>query len=115
MSYPAEYKIEARQGATFRRTLTWYLQKQLVNLTGYTARMQVRSSAASSTALLSATTENSYITLGGAAGTITLNIPANIMAGIPAGRYVYDLELVTGSEVTSLLAGRFIVTAEVTR
>jgi hypothetical protein len=115
-SYPAAYKVEARQGATFRRVFTWTIEGTPVNLSGSTARMEVRRKASDSTVVLNAT---SYITLGGAAGTIDLNIPASVLAGIPARSgssfYVYDLEIVTGSVVTTLLAGRFYVAPEVTR
>jgi hypothetical protein len=38
------------------------------------------------------------------------------MSAIPAGRWVYDIELTSvGGEVTRILEGRFIVTAEVTQ
>jgi hypothetical protein len=38
------------------------------------------------------------------------------MSGIPAGSYVYDLEIVSANgKVTRLIEGRFVVKAEVTR
>jgi hypothetical protein len=38
------------------------------------------------------------------------------MSGVPAGRWVYDIELKSaGNEVTRILEGRFIVTPEVTQ
>ena len=115
MSYPAEYKITARQGSTFSKTLTWIVARDPVNLTGWTARMQVRESVDSPTVALEATTSNGRITLGGAQGTIEITISAADMEDMEAGNYVYDLELVSGSEVTAILAGRFTVNAEVTR
>lgn len=115
MSYPAEYKITCRQGSTFTKTFTWIVDRQPVNLTGWTARMHVRESVDSETIALEATTSNGRITLGGAAGTIELDIPASVMEDVEARTYVYDLELVSNSEVTAILAGRFVVTAEVTR
>jgi hypothetical protein len=115
-SYPATYRIDARQGSTFRRVFTWTIDGTPVNLSGSTARMQVRKKASDSAVVLTATP---YITLGGSAGTIDLNIPASVLAGIAprAGdsSYVYDLEIVTGSVVTTLLAGRFFVAPEVTK
>ena len=110
------YLITAEQGATFNRVLTWKNSANvLVNLTGYTARMQVREDYFSTTTALTLTTENSRIVLGGALGTITLTVPATDMAAMSAGNYVYDLELISGSNVTRLVQGTFTVNAEVTR
>ena len=105
------------QGATFSRAITWQDSQAVpVNLTGYTARMQVRDEVDSASAALSLTTENSRISLGGTAGTITLLVSATDTAAVAAGEYVYDLELVSGSgTVTRLIQGCFTVDAEVTR
>lgn len=113
----AKYDIVCDQGATFSRIFTWQdAAANPVNLTGYTARMQVRDEADSSTAALSLTTENSRITLGGTAGTITLLVSATDTAAVVAGEYVYDLEIVSGAgTVTRLIQGCFTVDAEVTR
>lgn len=116
MAYPASYNIEARQGATWTRVFTWTVAGSPVNLTGRTARMEVRTKPDSSSVVLNATP---YIALGGAAGTVTITIPANVLAGISPRTgskfYVYDLEIVSGSTVTTLLAGRMTVAAEVTK
>jgi tRNA threonylcarbamoyladenosine modification (KEOPS) complex Pcc1 subunit len=77
--------------------------------------MQVRETVESSSTLLSLTTENSRIALGGTAGTITLTVTAADTAAVVAGHYVYDLELVSGSTVYRLVQGCFTVDAEVTR
>ena len=115
-SYPATFPIRARQGATYRRVFTWTIDGTPVNLSGSTARMEVRKKASASTVVLTATP---YITLGGSAGTVDLNIPASVLAAIAPrsgdSSYVYDLEIVTGSVVTTFLAGRFFVAPEVTR
>lgn len=110
------YNITAEQGATFNRVLTWRdASNALINLTGYTARMQVRADYSSTSTILSLTTENSRITLGGAAGTITLLVAASDMAALSSGSFVYDLELINGATVTRLVQGTFVVNAEVTR
>lgn len=112
---PGVLNLACPQGATFTRTLTWKIDGAAVNLTGYTARMQVRKSASSATTYVSLTS-SSGITLGGAAGTITISISAAQTSDIPEGAYVYDLELVSsGGVVTRLVGGKFSVTAEVTR
>jgi hypothetical protein len=54
--------------------------------------------------------------LGGTAGTIALAAVATATAGLTAGQYVYDLEMVSGAGyVTRLVEGNFVVYAEVTR
>ena len=105
------------QGATFSRAITWQDSQAVpVNLTGYTARMQVRDEVDSASAALSLTTENSRISLGGTAGTITLLVSATDTAAVAAGEYIYDLELVSGAgTVTRLIQGCFTVDGEVTR
>ena len=114
------------QGETFNPTLTYRDDAgALVDLTGYTARMHVRESYGATSVALTLTTENSAITLGGAAGTIDLLATAAQMAALtvpdspgypPSKAYVYDLELVSGAGlVTRLMRGKFTVTREVTR
>jgi hypothetical protein len=107
-------KILCREGETFSRTVTWSVNGAPVDLTGYTAAMQVRASYSSATAIISLT-NGSGITLGGAAGTIQLNISAVTTAALTAGTYVYDLELTYAGTVTRLLEGQFVVTPEVTQ
>lgn len=111
-----QYDITCDQGATFSRVITWKNSNGTpIDLTNYTARLQVRSNYPSSTVLLNLTTENGGISLGGALGTITLAATATATGAIAADEYVYDLELITGSNVTRLVEGSFTVTPEVTR
>lgn len=110
------YNITADQGATFSRVITWKDSTGTpINVTGYTARMQVRSIVSSDSVALSLTTENGRIALGGSAGTITLTVAASDMDDVSSGTYAYDLELVSAGVVTRLVMGSFIVRAEVTR
>lgn len=110
------WNILADQGATFSRIVTWKTSAGvLVNLTGYTAEMQIRESYDSVSPVLTLSTSNGRISLGGAAGTITLTIQAANM-DMDAGRYVHDLELTSaGGAVTRLTMGTFLVRPEVTR
>jgi len=120
------YDIAIDQGSTFRKTITWKDSSgNEIDLTGYSARMQVRPTYSSSSTTLNLTTANGGITLGGDAGTIELYVSATATAAIPttspsqfadAFVGVYDLELVApNSDVTRLLHGDFIVNPEVTR
>lgn len=76
--------------------------------------MQLRTSYEAPSAAISLT-QASGITLGGAAGTIVVALTDTQTSALPAGRYVYDLELVEGSKVTRLIEGVAICTPEVTR
>lgn len=112
------YTLNIDQGATLSLVLTWKdSDGNLVNLTGYTARMTLRPTYSSSTTILSLTTANSRISLGGVAGTITLTVDATTTAALSAPQSgVYDLELVSGSGVvTRLIQGTFNVSPEATR
>lgn len=114
----AKLKILIEQGATFRKTLTWKAGTPPVevNLAGCTARMQVRSELSSPVALVSLTTENGGIVLGGALGTIEIIITAAATAALEPGVAVYDLEIVTSTgDVRRLIAGAVTISPEVTR
>ncbi len=114
MINPGTYNITCPQGATWDKTFTVTIGGTALNLTGYTAAMQVRESVGS-TATLVNLTNGSGITLGGTAGTIGVTISSTASAAISAGSYSYDLELNSGSTITRLLEGAFNVTGNVTR
>jgi hypothetical protein len=100
------------QGETFRAVLTWKVNGIPVDLTSYTARMQARKRVSSAAVL--DFTEGDAITLGGTNGSITIDVSATDTALIPAGTYVYDLELDSGGSVRKLVEGTITVPAEVT-
>jgi len=112
---PGKYNLVCPQGATFSKQLTWAIDGDPVDLTSYTARMQVREKYTSTNTILNLTTENGGITLGDEEGTVQIDIDATTTSGVVAKDYVYDLELISSSVVTRLIEGRFIVTPEVTR
>lgn len=112
---PGKYNIVCPQGSTFNQQLTWTIDNDPVDLTGYTARMQVREKHISKVYNLNLTTENGGITLGDEEGTISITVDATDTSEIIAKEYVYDLELDSGGEVIRLIEGKFIVTPEVTR
>ena len=77
--------------------------------------MQVRRTIDSSTVLISLTTENARISLGGVTGVIELNISAADTAGISSSG-VYDLEIISSSgTVDRIMQGNFTLSQEVTR
>jgi hypothetical protein len=116
MITPGTYNITCPQGATFDKTFTISVNGSRMNLTGYTAAMQVRETYDSTSTLLSLVSVADGITLGGTAGTILVTIASTATSAIPAGYYSYDLEITSGGGVTDrLLEGKFVVTPQVTR
>jgi len=106
-----KYNIVADQGATFNLNFTIATDGVALNLTGYTFAMQVRRSSNSSTALLNITSATMT-----SVGTVAVTVSAATMNDVPAGRWVYDIELTSSSgTVTRYLEGRFIVKAQVTQ
>lgn len=117
MAAPAgRYDTICDQGATYERVVILRdAAAGLVDLTNFTAKMQIRSTAASPTVIKELTTENGGITLGGVTGTISLLITATDTAAMAAGNYVYDVNLVSGGTINKPLYGTFTVRAGVTR
>jgi len=106
-----KHNIVAEQGATFNLNFRVETDGTPWNLTGYTFAMQVRRSTSATTTLLNLTTATMT-----SVGHVSATVSATTMSGVPAGRWVYDIELTSsGGEVTRILEGRFIVTAQVTQ
>ena len=102
------------QGSTFVADLTWDIDGDPVDLTTYTARMQVRERVAADTVVLDLA-DGSGITLGGVEGTVAIEFTAAQTAALSPRRYVYDLELIAGAYVKRLVQGSITVKPEVTR
>lgn len=118
MAKPFKHNITIIQGATLRDVTTWKAGTPAVpvDLTGCTARMQVRAKIDSADTLLNLTTENGGIILGGTAGTVTVFLSATATAALTWKSGVYDLEVQFGNgDVRRLLAGSVAVSPEVTR
>jgi hypothetical protein len=109
----AKYNIVCDQATTFNLDFTIQTGNVLWDLTGYSATMTIRPFVGSSTTTLELTNGNG-ITLGGAAGTVAILISATVTADFTPSRYSYDFVLDSGTVVTRLLEGKFIVTAGVT-
>lgn len=107
------WNLLIEQGATWTTTLTITDR----DLTGCTARMQLRETYASPTPLLDLSTDpGGGITIDGPAGTITITISATRTGALSVGSGVYDLELTSpDGTVERLLKGDVVVDAEVTR
>lgn len=115
---PFRVPLTVYQGASFAKTLTWKVGKppQPVDLTGCSARMQVRPQVASPDVLLELTTGNGRILLGGPSGTVHLQLDPAETAALSFVAAVYDLEIVhPGGQVRRLASGQVKLNPEVTR
>ena len=101
------------QATTFTINFTIQTGNTLFDLTNYSSTMTIRPFVGANTTTLVLTNGNG-ITLGGAAGTVAITISAATTADFEPSRYAYDFMLDSGSVVTRLLEGKFIVTAGVT-
>lgn len=89
---------------------------QPIDLSGYSARMQLRTSVYSDTAVDTLTTENERIEIVALEGKLTLSFPNAITEEYPAQTLVYDIEIQSSqNQVTRILSGKISVSAEVTR
>jgi len=87
-----------------------------INLTGYTARMQIRESINNPVVVHELTTANGGITFNTSNYSITLNIPASVTTGFTFMSAVYSLEVVSsGGLVSTLTVGNVGLVKEVTR
>lgn len=113
---PGRYNITVYQGTTFQLSPVWKVDNLPVNLTGYTADMQVRKFVDSTSVLVELSTANGRIVINGAIGQINLTLTASQTAALtPADSYIYDLNLTSpGGDVYKILQGSFILNASVT-
>ena len=112
-----EYDTSINQGAD------WYINfvyedtstSTPINITNYTAALQLRSLPSDATAALSLTT-GAGITITGASGLVAVHATAAQTGAIDAGYYYYDLEITSPTNiVTRLVQGQILVSAQVTR
>jgi len=111
----AKYNLVCEQATTFNFQFVIKNDTTPWDLTNYTGTMTVRPFVGASTTTLVASTANSRMALGGIAGSVTVTVDATTTGAISASRYAYDLVLNSGSEITRILEGKFIVTGAVTQ
>jgi hypothetical protein len=110
----AKFNLVCDQATTFNFQFQILNNETPWNLTGYTGTMTVRPFVGASTTTVVASTANGRMVLTALQGRINVTLSAAITADIVAGRYSYDLVLNSGSSVTRILEGKFIVTGAVT-
>lgn len=112
----AKQNFTIEQRATFKRRLQYRdTRGRPIKLTGFGARMQIRSAANAAEVLLELSTENGRIILHGDSGIIDLVIESSVTGGILWSQAVYDLKLIApdGTEAR-LLEGKVFVSPGVT-
>ena len=109
----AAYNLTIDQGSDFALDLAVKEGGAAKNLAGYSARAQMRTTKGAST--VSATFTCSVT--NSSAGEIKMELGNSATSAISAGKYYYDLEIYTNSNVIvqRLMEGTIILTPEVTR
>ena len=103
------------KGTTFTLAPVWKIDNLPVDITGYTADMQVRY-ATDTAIIVELSTGNGRAVISGALGKVTLTLTASQTAALDANNYIYDLNLTApDSTVTKILTGAFVVAESVTQ
>jgi hypothetical protein len=111
---PGRYNITVVNGTTFTLAPIWQINNLPVNLTGYSADMQVRD--ISNNLIVDLSTSNGKAVISAALGQVTFTLTATQTnaTNLPAGNYNYALNLTdSASNVYQILQGGFTVTASV--
>ena len=105
---PKHIPLKMYQGEDFDYTIVWRDETgTLVNLTGYSAKMQVRARDEDPNPLIELNTSNGRISLGGVSGYLQLHINASdtgFLASSFEYPHVYDLEATDGAGKTRKIA-----------
>ncbi len=102
------YDLTLPEGEDLAFTVTVYDSTgALVDLTSYTAKMQFKPNNLG-TAVISLS-ETSGLTLGGVAGTIAVLVPAATTLALEITEGVYDIQINSGTALTIVLGGAWIV------
>jgi hypothetical protein len=125
------YNLTIEQGTDWNLLFVWKDNAGVAHdLTGYSARMQIRETIDSKLPLLCASTDAGSILLGGVDGTVEISFSENMTKAVkinPAlfglwqdgkegALFVYDLEIINSDgKVRRLLQGAVFFVPEVTR
>ena len=109
------FNLTIKKGSTFKQNIAYTdANGAIINLTGYTARMQIRASYKSDI-IHELTTENGGITITGVLGELDLLISATDTDTFDPITAIYDLEIISGVEVDRIMQGKVNITENVTR
>ena len=109
----ANYDLTIDQGSTFVIDITVKESGSVNDLTGYSARAQMRSTKTSATVAASCTCSIPIPTNG----IVKMELPASTSSAMSAGLFFYDLEIHTAGDaiVKRLIEGKVTLNQEVTR
>ncbi len=96
-----DWDVELVRGASVSFGLVWGGQASPINVTGFTANLQVKANASDATPAFEFKNANNRVTIGSTDGLITFSMTAADSAGLTLGNYVYALEVVdaTGKNI----------------
>ena len=111
------YNFTIDQGAQYNTTIVYEDSNgNPIDLTGYTASMQLREQAVSpNPAALTLTSPSGGIVITPLTGTLAITMTTAQTNDLSARFYVYDLELTVGGVVSRLIQGQITVSAQVTQ
>lgn len=115
MTTPVKVPLTIYKGGVFKyRFIYTNEDASVINITGWSARMSIKDDF-NGTVLISATSLNGRLILGGVTGTIDIKIPADVSALVEGDSGVYDLELIEpDGTVYKIALGKVKLVPEVT-
>jgi hypothetical protein len=112
----ARINLAIEHGVTYERLFTYKPGKVPADLTGCTAKAQIRAKADATEVLLELSTTNGRIILGTTDGAIKLLIPKAVTGAITWKKGVWDFILTFADESDKkLMAGEVVINTTVTR
>jgi hypothetical protein len=111
------YNFTIDQGSQYTTQIIWADSSgNPIDLTGYTASMQLREQSSSpNPAALTLTSSNGGITIVPVAGEMDILMTTAQTGALDARFYVYDLEIALSGVVTRIIQGQITVSAQVTQ
>jgi hypothetical protein len=106
-------ELRMKQGKTWRISFRWANPDGTpIDITGWTAKLQVRRSPdlTSASALTLTSNPAAGLTVDGPNGTVTGRASPTQTAAIAAGRYVFECEITDGTDTESLTDGAMPIT-----
>jgi hypothetical protein len=110
-----EYDITLKKGTSFNLPIVYNDPTGApINLTGYTARMQVRPYEGGPLVTELNTTNGCISIAAPVSGTLLLSMTPAATAALPTGQYQYDLFIYNASTVVCVVYGNFFIQQEIT-
>ena len=110
----AKYNLICEQATTFNFQFQIKNDATPWNLTNYLVVMTVRPFLGASNVIVEASTTNGYVVLDQLNGRVTVTVPPEVTELFTPSRCVFDIVFDSGTEVTRILEGTFVITQAVT-